>query len=178
MLARRIVWECLKQICRLFPVGRRFSKRFIKFWVVGGLGVGINLVVMALLMGTASIRGWRASALASLAANLHNYLLNNFWTFIDRTHRGLRLLFKGYFSYLSMSVVGLTITTVAYAGLNWGLSKFLLLPSQPSRSFEPALLSCQLVAILLGLRANYELNRTITCPAGQTMLFGRFLDKL
>jgi dolichol-phosphate mannosyltransferase len=177
-LSSRIVWEYLKQICRLFPVGRRFSKRFFKFSVVGGLGVAINLVVMALLMGPASIRDWRASALASLAANLHNYLLNNFWTFTDRTHRGLRLLFKGYFSYLSMSVVGLTITTVAYAGLNWGLTKFLLLPSQPSRSFAPARLACQLVAILLGLAANYELNRTITWPADQKMGFGRFLEKL
>lgn len=177
-LSSRVVLEYLKQVCRLFTSGRRFPEKFLKFSVVGGLGVVVNLAVLALLIGLGKIQDWRASAMASLAANLHNYLLNNLWTFAERSHRGRRLLVKGYFSYLSMSALGLAITTAVYAGLSWGLTRLLLLPPQLQGSIEPVRLGCQLVAILLGLTANYELNRTTTWPEEGNMGLQRLVEKL
>jgi dolichol-phosphate mannosyltransferase len=177
-LSGRVVLEYLKQVCRLFAIGRQFPERFIKFSIVGGLGVVVNLAIMALLIGPGRVQDWRASAMASLAANLHNYVLNNLWTFSERSHRGRQLLVKGYFSYLSMSALGLAITTAVYAGLTWGLTRFLQLPPQLPGSIEPIRLVCQLVAILLGLVANYELNKTITWPEEGNMGFQRVIEKL
>lgn len=177
-LSGRVVLEYLKQVCRLFAIGRRFPEQFIKFSIVGGLGVVVNLAIMALLIGPGRVQDWRASAMASLAANLHNYVLNNLWTFSERSHRGRHLLVKGYFSYLSMSALGLAITTAVYAGLSWGLTRFLLLPTQLPGSIEPVRLVCQLVAILLGLAANYELNKTITWPEEGSMGVQRLIEKL
>jgi putative flippase GtrA len=72
------------------------------------------------------VRGWQASAVASLTANLNNYILNNHWTFFDRLHKSWRVV-KGYFSYLLMTAVGLVVTTSAYAAMTWSLSQISLL---------------------------------------------------
>lgn len=173
-----IAMKLSKQVARLFTIGSRFPERFFKFSVVGGLGVVVNLAVMAVLIGPGRIQDWRASAIASLAGNLHNYVLNNFWTFSERSHKSRRLLVKGYFFYLSTSSAGMAITTAVYAGLSWGLTRFLVLPPQLSGSIEPVRLVCQLVAILLGLGANYQLHRTITWPEDGNMGPERLIEKL
>jgi putative flippase GtrA len=173
-----MVLEYLKQVARLFTIGRRFPERFFKFSVVGGLGVVVNLAVMALLIGPGRIRDWRASAIASLAGNVHNYVLNNFWTFSERSHKSRRLLVKGYFFYLSTSSAGMVIATAVYAGLSWGLTRLLALPPQIPGSIEPIRLVCQLVAIFLGLAANYELHGAITWPDDGNMGLERLIEKL
>jgi putative flippase GtrA len=93
------------------------SSRLFKFLVVGGLGVVVNLLVMALLIEVGYLRDWRASAIASAVAALHNYLLNNHWTFSDRRRNG-RALLNGAFLYFPMSAVGIAITTVSYSVLS------------------------------------------------------------
>jgi dolichol-phosphate mannosyltransferase len=160
-LSSKVVLQYLGQLCLLSKAGRLCSDRFLKFAVVGSIGVLVNLMAMALLLQLTNVRDWRASAIASLAANLNNYVMNNFWTFSDRLHRGFGVL-KGYLSYLLMTSVGLLVTTSAYAALTWGPARLSLL-GDPTRHFSPVItLACQFIAILLGTCSNYQLNKSIT----------------
>jgi putative flippase GtrA len=131
------------------------SSRLFKFLVVGGIGVVVNLVVMALLIKVGYSRDWRASAIASAVAALHNYLLNNHWTFGDRRRNG-RALVNGAFLYLPLAAAGIAVTTVSYSILtqsrflnNFGVSSFYLL-------------GAQLISILFGTFLNYNLNKVFT----------------
>jgi putative flippase GtrA len=136
-------------------IGSIASSRWLKFLVVGGIGVIVNLLVMALVFQTAGYRDWRASAIASAVAALHNYLLNNHWTFADRRRSG-HALFSGAFLYLPMSAVGVAITTAAYSILAqaWFRTYF--------GSSSIYLFGVQLVSISLGTYLNYSLNKLFT----------------
>jgi dolichol-phosphate mannosyltransferase len=160
-LSSKVVLQYFQQLWRLSSASRYLSDQFLKFAVVGGIGVFTNLAVMALLLRLASSKGWQASAIASLVANAQNYILNNIWTFADHSHKGFRRL-KGYLSYLIMSAAGLVVTTGSYAGLVWFLSRASLLDSGPSASGSVLRLACQFVAVLSGMCFNYELNKTFT----------------
>ena len=130
------------------------SSRLLKFLVVGSIGVVVNLVVMALLI-QAGYSGWRASAIASAVATLHNYLLNNHWTYSDRRRNG-RALLNGAFLYLPMAAVGIAITTVSYS---------ILLQFRFRTTFGTSslyLLGAQLVSILFGTHLNYRLHNIFT----------------
>lgn len=135
------------------------SSRLLKFLIVGGIGVIVNLLVMALVFQTAGYRDWRASAIASTVAALHNYLLNNNWTFGDRRRSGLAL-FSGAFLYLPVSAVGVAITTVTYS---------ILAQAQFRANFGTSslyLFAVQLVSISFGTYLNYRLNKSFTWRSG------------
>jgi dolichol-phosphate mannosyltransferase len=163
-LSQKIVLQYLAQLWRLSKPSRLVSDRFLKFAVVGSIGVIVNLATMALLLHLTSWNDWQASAGASIFANLQNYVLNNIWSFADRTHRGLRVL-KGYLSYLAMSAVGLGLTTGAYAGLTRTLTQMSILQNRTD-GFASSLprLFCQLIAVACGVYFSYELNKFITWP--------------
>ena len=159
-LSGKVVAQYLGQIWRLSKLGKLYSDRFLKFALVGASGIIVNLITMALLMRTGSLRDWRVSAIASLVANFSNYVLNNSWTFADRVHKGWAVI-RGYFSYLVMSTIGLLVSTTAYAGLTWSAKR--LLDSSASHA-AALLLSWQFLAIVLGTYFNYQLNKHITWP--------------
>lgn len=136
-------------------LGSIASSRLIKFLAVGGLGVFVNLLVMAVVFKVTGYRDWRASAIASTVAALHNYFLNNHWTFADRRRSG-SALFSGALLYLPMSAAGVAITTVTYSILtrarfraHFGTSSLYLY-------------AVQLVAISFGTYLNYSLNKLFT----------------
>jgi putative flippase GtrA len=139
------------------------SSRLFRFLVVGGIGVVVNLLVMALLIQVGYSRDWRASAIASAVAALHNYLLNNHWTFSDRRRNG-RALVNGAFLYLPMAAVGIAVTTVSYSIL----TQARFLNDFATSSFY--LLGAQLVSILFGTYLNYNLNRVFTWRLGRDEL--------
>ncbi len=118
---------------------------------------------MTLLVHLTRWHDWQVSATASLLANAHNYLLNNIWSFADRTHRGSRVL-KGYLSYLAMSAVGLGVATGAYAGLTWSLTRLSIVQNGRGGFASLTQLFCQFIAVSLGVYFNYELNKVITWP--------------
>lgn len=131
------------------------SSRLLRFFAVGGIGVVVNLVTMAVLMQAGFSGDWRTSAIANVVATLHNYLLNNHWTFSDRRRNG-RALLHGSFLYLSVAAVGIAISTVFYSILsqahfrnNLGTSSLYLL-------------AAQLVSIFVGSYFNYALNKSFT----------------
>jgi putative flippase GtrA len=145
----------------LSRVGSLLSARFLKFGLVGGIGTVVNLTGMALIIRLIGWRDWRASALATSLAMLNNYVLNNAWTFRERMRRGIDF-FRGYFLYVTVSLVGLLITTGVYTGAAGGLS--ILLHQRNETEIVPIrlLLLCQFVAILFGSFLNYILSKTIT----------------
>jgi putative flippase GtrA len=114
-----------------------------------------------LLLKLTGERGWQASAVASLTANVSNYILNNCWTFSDRLHKGFAVV-KGYFSYLLMTSLGLVVTTSAYIVLTSSLRQIpLFRDARPPFDWFTAL-SCQSLSIVLGMYLNYRLNTAIT----------------
>jgi len=72
-----------------FPMHRRIkdiiAHHSVKFAIVGALGTLFNLAIMALLVEQANLSPLFASAAATEPAIVHNFLLNNFWTFGSAT---------------------------------------------------------------------------------------------
>jgi dolichol-phosphate mannosyltransferase len=136
------------------------SVRFVKFALVGASGTIINLCAFFSFARLLGLRDWRMSALATLFANLTNYVLNNAWTFVDQGHRGWSLL-RGYVTYLGFSLVGMCASTLTFAGLTRAYDIYLH-PLQPSKESYILALGFQFVAILVGTVFNYELNKRFT----------------
>jgi len=162
-LSSRVILQYLLQVWRLCSSSRYYSIRFMKLAIVSGIGVLLNLVVMGLLLKLTSIHNWRASAIASMAANVQNYALHRAWPYVAGARKHFRRS-GGYFSYLWMSVAGLVVTTVSYGGLSGQLARISLIHIGSGVSFFYVGLACQFVAILLGIRFNYALNRLFHWP--------------
>ena len=159
-LSSKVVFQYLGQLWRLSSVSRYMSVRFIKFALVGASGTIVNLCAFLAFARLFGLRDWRISALATLFANLTNYIFNNAWTFVDRGHRGWSLL-RGYVSYLGFSLVGMSASTLTFAGLT-GAYRTYLHTVQPVKESYILALGFQLVAILVGTVFNYELNKRFT----------------
>jgi len=159
-LSSRVVLQYLGQLWRLSSVSRYMSVRFVKFALVGASGTIINLCAFLAFARLFGLRDWRISALATLFANLTNYAFNNAWTFVDRGHRGWSL-FRGYVTYLGFSLVGMSSSTLTFAGLTGAYHTYLH-TVQPAKESYILALGFQLVAILVGTIFNYELNRRFT----------------
>jgi dolichol-phosphate mannosyltransferase len=159
-LSSKVVLQYLGQLWRLSSVSRYMSVRFIKFAIVGASGTVVNLCAFLSFAALLGLRDWRISGLATFFANLTNYILNNAWTFVDRGHRGWSLL-RGYASYLAFSLIGMSASTLTFAGLSSAYHSFLHIAQ---RTKEPYILALgfQLVAILAGTVFNYELNKRFT----------------
>ncbi len=143
-LSSKVVLLYIQQLWRLCSTSRHFSVRLLKSAVVGGIGVFINLAVMALVLKLTKVRDWRASAIASLVANIHNYALINIQTHADRSHREFRRL-EGYISYLLVTAAGLVLTTVSYAALIGSLARTPLLRGGAAAPGFFIRLSCEFV---------------------------------
>lgn len=154
----------LRQLWHLSFLEKYLPTEFVKFALVGAAGVVVNLAAMSVIFAMSSWRDWRASTLASLIATASNYVLNNLWTFRDRSHTGITFLSR-YLHYLLVSLVGLGITTASYVGLSHLAPRIMGIVSAKPR--EATLLLCQFVAILVGTFSNYLLNRHITWPMGK-----------
>jgi len=159
-LSSKVVLQYLGQLWRLCSVSRYMSVRFIKFAIVGASGTVVNLCAFLILAALLGLRDWRISGMATLFANLTNYVLNNAWTFVDRGHRGWSLL-RGYASYLGFSLVGMLASTLTFAGLTLA---YHTIPdiAQGTKAPYPLALGFQLVAIVAGTVFNYELNKRFT----------------
>ena len=156
-LSSRVILQYFHQVWRLCSSSRHYSVRFLKSAVAGGVGVLINLVVMALLLKLTKIHNWRASATASLAANAHNYVLYSAWSYWADARKDLREL-QRYFSYLLTSAAGLVVSTATYAGLASSLAHTSVIRNGTGGSGVSIWLSCQFVAVLFGVWFNRKLT--------------------
>lgn len=176
-LSSKVILQYFLQLWKLSSISRFMSVRFIKFAIVGASGTVVNLFAFLILARLLGLRDWRISALATLIANFTNYLFNNAWTFVDRGHDGWSRV-RGYISYLGLSLVGLSASTLTFAGLSHAYDVYL----GPTGKATFLALGFQLIAILVGTVFNYELNKRFTWrdnnarpkPAfGKGVLFGK-----
>jgi dolichol-phosphate mannosyltransferase len=159
-LSSRVVLQYLGQLWKLSSVSRYMSVRFIKFALVGASGTVVNICAFLVFAALLGLRDWRISGLATLFANLTNYVLNNAWTFVDRGRRGWSLL-RGYATYLGFSLVGMSASTLTFAALTLAYHTYLRTAQGTKEPYILAL-GFQLVAILAGTIFNYELNKRFT----------------
>jgi len=62
------VWETVQQKWESSPLSKKISARFLKFLVVGGTGVFVNLAAMALLLRLLGLRDWQRAATVNQTA--------------------------------------------------------------------------------------------------------------
>ncbi|WP_428268668.1 GtrA family protein [Haliangium sp.] len=99
-----------------------FTRRFLKFALVGASGVVVNLGVLALLLAL-DLHDNLASALAIEVSLLSNFLVNYLWTFGDR--RGHGSVLTQALRFHTVCLIGACIQFVTFVSMN--VAWFLLL---------------------------------------------------
>jgi dolichol-phosphate mannosyltransferase len=92
------------------------SSRFFKFCVVGGTGVVVDMAILYLLSDPNAL-GFgltRSKIVAAETAIVSNFLLNDAWTFGDRTEHapGLRAKFRRFLGFNAICAAGLVLNVV------------------------------------------------------------------
>lgn len=85
-----------------------FSKRFIKFCIVGGSGIIVNEFFLWFLTEIFMLYYLISSLIAIEISIVSNYTLNNFWTFKDKKVSGLKffkLLIKYNIVYIGGTII-------------------------------------------------------------------------
>ena len=86
------------------------TKRFVKFVIIGVIGVGINLGCLAMFTELAGLYFMISAVLAGVVTTFSNYFLNNYWSFSDRRSEN-HLFGLGRFA----------VVTAVYHGVYYGL---------------------------------------------------------
>lgn len=126
------------------------TKTFLKFAVVGGSGIIVNMLVFLILTNYTSIHHLVASAIATEIAILNNFTWNHIWTFKKRGEMNILIRIAAFHG---SRILGLIVTVV---GL-YVLSDLLGLPMNPS----------YLVAIGLGVIANFLTSDLFVWPGSE-----------
>lgn len=63
---------------------KRLGVRGLKFYAVGGIGIAVQLVCLAIFRGALHLNYLLATALAVECAVVHNYVWHHHWTWSDR----------------------------------------------------------------------------------------------
>ncbi|MCL6626879.1 glycosyltransferase [Alicyclobacillus shizuokensis] len=95
------------------------DRRFYLFCLVGLLGVGVNLMVMALLLDVAHLPVLVASVSSSVVAMVHNFVWNDRVTWRGRTVRGRWHRWLQLPLFMAISAVGIAITAAAAQAFAW-----------------------------------------------------------
>ena len=93
------------------------SNRFLKFAIVGGSGVIVNLITLAILVELVNVNpslGWLGAIFVSMTSN---FFLNNVLTYGDTVVRSATDLLQKYASFIGGSAIGLLVNYVIYHGL-------------------------------------------------------------
>ena len=103
-LDSNVAWEYLLMLLdRWF--GGMVPIRFIAFSLVGALGLGVHMAVLALLFRGFGAGFVTAQAVATLVAMTSNFALNNLLTYRDMRLRGWGLL-RGWLSFVAACSIG------------------------------------------------------------------------
>jgi dolichol-phosphate mannosyltransferase len=140
-----VAWEYFIMLLDRF-LGRAVPIRFIAFSLVGGLGLGAHLAVLALLFKGAGVSFVNAQTAATLVAMTSNFVLNNLLTYRDMRLRGWQLL-RGWISFTIACSVG------AFA--NVGIAAYLF-------EHQTFWVASAVVGVLLGAVWNYAVTAVYT----------------
>ncbi len=127
-------------------IGRFIPVRFVAFCLVGGIGVGVHLVVLALLFRLLAVDFTVAQAVATVVAMTSNFLLNNSLTYRDVRLSGWGLA-RGWVTFSLACSIG-AMANVGVAGYLYGLDTSWLLSA--------------LAGILVGTVWNYAVTQVYT----------------
>ena len=138
-LGFKVIFDYLSMLMKFFISS---NAEFLKFATVGFLGTIVNLAVMFLSVDVASIPVMLASPIAVEVSIIHNFLLNNYWTF---SKRNISTSFiSRLWKFNLVSLVSLVITFLVVLFFTTYTSLWYLL--------------AQAIGILFGFLANYLLN--------------------
>jgi putative flippase GtrA len=107
---------------------RELAVRWLKFNVVGAIGIGVQLAVLTTLKAGLRLNYLLATALAVEAAVLHNYLWHERFTWADRTGNSWLRFVKFNLSTGLFSIVGnlvLMRLLVGYGEMNYVVANLL-----------------------------------------------------
>ncbi|MCP4573670.1 MAG: GtrA family protein [bacterium] len=102
-------------------------QRFLRFGIVGGLGVAVNLGMHALLYHVAGLPDFAARVLAIEVAVLHNFTWHRRWVWADRQNEAPSLAIQLLRYHLGTLLSSYIITLAA----GWALMQ--VLPDMPVR---------------------------------------------
>lgn len=115
-------WNYLRHVARLLWTSPQ-DMRFILFCLIGAVGVVVNMKLLNFFISLGLWGDLQASCLASFLAMAHNFLLNNWLTWRDRSLAPGRLI-KRFPPYLMVSCLGILITGLTAKGftlLGWDI---------------------------------------------------------
>lgn len=133
------------------PGTTRSGGTVFRFAITGTAGLGVNLLVLAVLLRL-SVHPYAASAIAFEAAVLWNFVLNDRWTFRHRNLAGGRRRRGIHFNLVSLATLAIKVAAFV-----------LLSHAFPAGS---ALLH-QALAVIPGALANYLINNRWTFAGHQ-----------
>lgn len=99
-----VVWEHVMLLLDK-SFGHILPARFIMFSLVGGSGIVIHLIVLALLFKSIGSSFLFGQSVATLVAMTYNFILNNILTYRDRRLRGWKLI-TGWFTFVLACSIG------------------------------------------------------------------------
>lgn len=98
----------------LRETGTRHGGRLAKFGSVGLSGVAVNYAVLYLLAGAGGLNVIAAATLATEAAILSNFALNDLWTFRDARKGGLSLGSRALrYNFFALGGLGISVGVLA-----------------------------------------------------------------
>ncbi len=121
-LDSQVAWEYLMLLADK-TIGQYLPVRFVLFSVVGLIGLGAHLTVLALGLKLGHLPFAYAQGMATLVAMVGNFSLNNWFTYSDRRLRGWGYV-KGLLSFSAVCGIG--------AIANIGIANFLFGTEQSS----------------------------------------------
>ncbi|MBN1175515.1 glycosyltransferase family 2 protein [Candidatus Woesearchaeota archaeon] len=138
-LGFKVIFEYILMLMKFFISS---NKELLTFAIVGFLGTIVNLLVMFLSVDIVHLPVLLSSAIAVEVSIIHNFLLNNFWTFTKRSISSS--LFSRFLRFNFISLISLLITLVVVWLFTTYTSMWYLI--------------AQAVGILLGFVINFLFN--------------------
>ncbi|WP_417455732.1 glycosyltransferase [Kordiimonas sp.] len=142
------VWEYLMLLADK-TVGHIVPVRFFSFALVGGTGVGVHFLTLALCYQLFGLTFLVAQSAATLIAMTSNFYLNNLITYRDMRLKGWGLL-RGWFTFVLTCSIG-AVANVGIAGWMFAQDQFWVLSA--------------LAGILVGTIWNYAVSSLYTWRA-------------
>jgi len=131
-LTSRVMVDYLRQLASFFWEPAGFG-RFVRYCLVGGSGVIVNMGMLWWLHGIKSLGTLRAGAVAIECAMVNNFLWNELWTFRDRSllQPGLRDRLRRFINFNVVCGIG----ALTNLGLLWLFAIRLRWPYLPVNLF-------------------------------------------
>lgn len=123
-----VTWEYVMLLLDK-TIGRVVPVRFVMFMIVGGLGVFVHMLTLAVLNQAWNISFMTSQTTATVAAMTFNFFANNLLTYRDKRLKGFWPLLGGLLSFYAVCSVG-AISNVGIAAFmfsqhySWWISGF------------------------------------------------------